>query len=66
MKTRLHKVIQILKDAGGILTERAGNLQVWTLRKGRVIVQLHLDGGVSTYADWPLGDSYELLEIALQ
>ncbi len=40
--------------------------QVWAGRKGTLILQVWKDGhGVSTYADWALGHTFEELKAAL-
>lgn len=42
------------------------HFEVWAGRKGTLILQVWKDGhGVATYADWPLGHTFDALKEAL-
>jgi len=41
-------------------------LEFWQTPRGLLICQFFKYGGVATFADWPLGDSWEKLEVEIQ
>ncbi len=52
------------KLAGYTIPE--SHFEIWAGRKGTIIMQVWNDGnGCSTYANWPLGHTFEALKEAL-
>ncbi len=46
-------------------TSEPATIQIWAGRKGTVICQYWEGGGVTMFADWPLGNTWEETEKAL-
>lgn len=65
---RTERVRALLRQAGYRMIKHQGahtRLEFWSGKKGTVIVQDWGADGCTTYADWPLGTTFEQLEIAL-
>lgn len=51
-----------LNACDGPKAAQKSRLEFWSCPKGVVIAQFWADGGVTTFADWPLGHTWEDFE----
>lgn len=73
IQARRNRCRDILRDAGcrlinacdGPTSAVKSRLEFWQAPRGLVIVQFWEDGGCSTFADWPLGETWDDLKLSL-